>query len=84
MKKLLSLLLFVGLTGCAGVEIKPPPCPGTRSYDVQLCRGEKIYSIPNPPYAALQAKAKCDACIDVDQNCVWGIPPQCKPQWKWQ
>lgn len=82
MRKLAAILLLT-LTGCSSIEIKPPLCPGTREYDVQLCRGEKMYQIPNPPYMALQRKAKCDACIDIHQNCVWGIPQQCKPKWQW-
>ena len=83
MRKLAAFLLISTLAGCASVELKPPPCPGTRSYDVQLCRGEKIYTIPNPPLGALQRKAKCDACIDIEQNCVWGVPQQCRPKWQW-
>lgn len=81
MRKLLLALTVVSLGGCLTFEA--PPCPGTRHYDVQLCRGEKHYSIPNPPYAALQAHAKCEACIDIQQNCVWGVPKQCRPKWQW-
>ncbi|NDB85188.1 MAG: hypothetical protein EB127_21175 [Alphaproteobacteria bacterium] len=84
MPKLAALLLISTLAGCAIVELKPPLCPGTRSYDVQLCRGEKPYMIPNPPYAAFQRKAKCEQCIDIDQNCVWGIPQHCKPKWPFE
>jgi len=72
--------LTLALFGCSGVEFVAPPCPGTRHYDVQLCRGEKPVYLPNPPYAALQRKAKCDACIDIENNCYHGIPPQCRPK----
>lgn len=81
MRTLLLSLAAVSLAGCLTME--PPPCPGTRSYDVQLCRGERIYQIPNPPYMALQRKAKCDACIDIQNNCYHGIPKHCEPKWKW-
>lgn len=81
MRLLLTALAASTLAGC--LTIKPPLCPGTREYDVQLCRGEKMYQIPNPPYMALQRAAKCDACIDIEQNCVWGVPKQCRPKWQW-
>ena len=79
-KKLALIFIFLNLWSCSGIEFVAPPCPGTRHYDVQLCRGEKIYMIPNPPYAALQRAAKCDACIDIENNCYHGIPPQCRPK----
>jgi hypothetical protein len=82
MRTLLLALSAAALSGCLTLE--KPLCPGTRAYDPQICRGEKWVHIPNPPYAALQAKAKCDACIDIHQNCVWGIPQQCKPKWPWE
>lgn len=78
MKKLFILSVCLFLSGCTGIKFQEPLCPGTRHYDVQLCKGEKIYMIPNPPYAALQRKAKCDACIDIEQNCYHGVPKQCQ------
>ena len=80
--KLSSIAIFTALiAGCGSIQ--PPLCPGTRSYDVQLCRGERIYQIPNPPYMALQRKAKCDACIDIETNCYHGVPRHCQPKWQW-
>lgn len=84
MRKLAALLLSLSITGCSSIQFKEPLCPGTRSYNVQLCRGEKPYIIPNPPGFAFQQEAKCNKCIDIDQNCVWGVPQHCKPKWKWQ
>jgi len=80
MRSILLGLAVVSLAGCSTMEA--PLCPGTRSYDVQLCRGEKPRFISNPPYSALHRKAKCDACIDIDDNCVWGVPPKCEPKWQ--
>jgi hypothetical protein len=83
MRKLVAYLFLLTLAGCGSVQIKPPLCPGTRDYDVQVCRGEKVYHIPNPPLAALQRKAKCEQCIDIKDNCVWGVPQHCEPKWRW-
>jgi len=79
--RILTFALVFLLAACSGLPV--PPCPGTRSYDIQLCRGEKPLFIPNPPYSALHRKAKCDACVDIDQNCVWGVPKKCEPKWQW-
>ena len=81
MRTLLLALSITTLVGCGSIQ--PPPCPGTRHYDVQLCRGERIYQIPNPPYMALQRAQKCEQCIDIEQNCYHGIPKQCRPKWQW-
>lgn len=83
MKKFLLIFYVVGLTACSSIEIKKPLCPGTREYDIQLCRGEKPLQIPNPPGFAFQQRDKCNKCIDIDQNCVWGVPKHCEPkQWR--
>jgi hypothetical protein len=81
MRALILALSAATLSGCLTLE--KPLCPGTRAYDPQICRGEKWTYIPNPPMYALQQQEKCNKCIDVEQNCVWGVPKQCKPQWKW-
>ena len=79
--KLSSIAIFTTLiAGCGSIQ--PPLCPGTRSYDVQLCRGERIYQIPNPPYMALQRQSKCNACIDIQNNCYHGVPNHCQPKWE--
>ena len=41
--RLLLLASLLVLTGCSVY----PLCPGTRSYDPQVCRGEKFQRIPN-------------------------------------
>ena len=79
--RILVFALVPLLAACGGLSA--PLCPGTRSYDIQLCRGEKPQFIPNAPYAALQRKAKCEVCVDIDQNCVWGVPKKCEPKWQW-
>jgi hypothetical protein len=78
MKKLIFVLALT-LTACT---LPPPLCPGTREYDVQVCRGEKRLRIGNFPYEAQQRARKCEQCIDIEDNCYHGLPPQCRPKWK--
>lgn len=80
MRKLLISLLVVQLTACGALPT--PPCPGTRSYDIQVCRGEKPRRLDNFPMEAIQRANKCERCIDIDNNCYHGVPPQCRPQWQ--
>jgi hypothetical protein len=42
--RLLLIPVLLVLYGCAGYQ---PLCPGTRSYDPQVCRGEKFQRLPN-------------------------------------
>jgi hypothetical protein len=73
--------LIFGLAWMLGAcgALPPPLCPGTREYDVQVCRGEKTYRVPNFYGEAEQRRNKCLQCIDVDQNCYMMAPPrQCK------
>lgn len=44
------IALLTILSGCA---IIPLPCPGTRPYDPQLCRGETWDQYPNFEYEAI-------------------------------
>jgi hypothetical protein len=83
MRKLLVGLLAINLTACG--SIPQLPCPGSRYYDVQYCRGEKDFRIPNFYGEAAQRQDKCLKCIDVDQNCFMQAPPkQCKiNNWKY-
>jgi hypothetical protein len=83
MRKLLIALLATSLTACSGLP--QPPCPGTRYYDIQVCRGEKAFRVPNFYGEAQQRHDKCLQCIDVDQNCYHMAPPkQCKiNNWKY-
>jgi hypothetical protein len=83
MRKLLIALLATSLTACSGLP--QPPCPGTRHYDIQVCRGEKAFRVPNFYGEAEQRYNKCLQCIDVDQNCYHTQPPkQCKANnWKY-
>lgn len=50
MKRLIPLMFLI-TTGCSSVDnfinTYQPLCPGTRSYDPQLCRGEKPARLPN-------------------------------------
>jgi hypothetical protein len=79
--------LIFGLAWMLGAcgALPPPLCPGTREYDVQVCRGEKTYRVPNFYGEAEQRRNKCLQCIDVDQNCYMMSPPkQCKANnWKY-
>jgi hypothetical protein len=80
MRKLLIGVLALNLTACSVLSelSEPPPCPGTRYYDVQICRGEKIRR--DKPYIyreSAQRVEKCEQCIDMRPNCYHGIPPQC-------
>jgi len=79
MHKILVLATIVALTGCSSFQ---PLCPGTRSYDPQVCRGEQFQRLSNFPNEALQRNDKCNACIDVANNCVWGVPQQCEAKWR--
>jgi hypothetical protein len=83
MRKLLVALLTVNLTACG--SLPQLPCPGTRDYDIQVCRGEKPIRVPNFYGMAQQRYDKCLQCIDVDQNCYHIQPPkQCKVNnWKY-
>lgn len=77
----LGLALAMALNACA---LTPPPCPGTRASDIQVCRGEKPLRIPNFYMEAIQRANKCEQCIDIETNCYHGLPPQCRPKWKSQ
>lgn len=79
MHKILVAALVVALTGCGSFQ---PRCPGTRSYDPQFCRGEQFQRLNNFPYEALQREQKCNACVDIANNCVWGVPQQCEAKWR--
>ena len=81
MYKILVATLVVALTGCSSLQ---PLCPGTRSYDPQGCRGEQFQRLGNFRYEALQREQKCNACVDVANNCVWGIPQQCQKTAQWR
>jgi hypothetical protein len=83
MRKLLVGLLAINLTACG--SLPQPLCPGTREYDIQVCRGEKSIRVPNFYGEAQQRYEKCLQCIDVDQNCYHINPPkQCKiNNWKY-
>jgi hypothetical protein len=83
MRKLLIGLLALNLTACG--SLPQPLCPGTREYDIQVCRGEKSIRVPNFYGEAEQRRNKCLQCIDVDQNCYMMSPPkQCKANnWKY-
>ena len=80
--KISSLALAMLTAAC--VSLPQMPCPGTRSYDVQVCRGEKTYRVPNFYGEAEQRQNKCLQCVDIDQNCYMMAPPkQCKiNNWK--
>jgi hypothetical protein len=47
----LTVLSLLAVTGCSsvlpGYPAYRPLCPGTRSYDPQICRGESWQQIPN-------------------------------------
>jgi hypothetical protein len=45
MKLVFLAVVLTLLAGCS--SIPRPLCPGTRSYDPQVCRGEKFQRIPN-------------------------------------
>lgn len=79
MRSILIAIMAISLVGCSALE---PRCPGTRSYDPQVCRGEKPQRLSNFPYEALQREQKCNACIDIASNCVWGVPPKCERTWR--
>ena len=66
MKAVLALLLAGLLVGCASnpgpnaqtsgpwAWLLDPPCPGTRYYDPQVCKGESFGGpLPNQPYEAI-------------------------------
>lgn len=56
--RLIFLLFVVSLlTGCAFVKQTAMNCPGLRSYDPQLCRGESFQQIPNFEHEALIRRA---------------------------
>ena len=80
MRKLLIGLLAVQLTACGALPASP--CPGTRSFEPQTCRGEKPRRLDNFYMEAIQRANKCEKCIDIDNNCYHGLPPQCRPQWQ--
>jgi hypothetical protein len=81
MRKLLIALLAAQLTACG--SLPELPCPGTRSYDVQYCRGERPRApLGNFPFEAQQRARKCDQCIDIENNCYHGVPPECRPKWQ--
>jgi len=82
MRSLILGLAVICLGGC--LTLKPPLCPGTRHYDPQFCRGETLTYIHNPPYMALQRKAKCEQCIDIENNCYHGVPQHCRPKWPFE
>jgi hypothetical protein len=42
--RLFIVITLLALQGCASYR---PLCPGTRSYDPQVCRGEKFERLPN-------------------------------------
>ncbi len=79
MNKILAATLVVVLAGCSSFQ---PRCPGTRAYDPQVCRGESFQRLNNFPHEALQREQKCNSCVDVANNCVWGVPQQCTAKWK--
>ena len=77
-RKFLPPLVATLLLAACG-HIPQAPCPGTRSYDIQVCRGEKAIRVPNFYGEAQQRHDKCLQCIDVEQNCYHMSPPkQCK------
>jgi hypothetical protein len=79
MQRILVATLVIVLAGCSSFQ---PRCPGTRSYDPQVCRGEQFQRLSNFPNEALQREQKCNACVDVADNCVWGVPKQCQRVWR--
>lgn len=81
LRAILNFALIMALGACA---LEPPPCPGTRAYDIQVCRGEKPLRIPNFYMEAIQRSKKCEQCIDIEANCYHGLPPQCRPKWKFE
>jgi hypothetical protein len=84
MRSLMIAALVANLAGCSSIEIKPPLCPGTREYDVQVCRGEKHRVGTNFPMEALQRANKCEKCIEIEKNCYHGLPPQCRTKWRFE
>lgn len=84
MRSLIIAALVANLASCSSIEIKPPLCPGTREYDVQVCRGEKPRRLDNFPMEAIQRRNKCEQCIDIENNCYHGVPPQCRKKWRFE
>ena len=77
MKSNVLLCIALAMTGCS--SFPQVSCPGTSSYDIQVCRGEKAFRVPNFYGEAQQRHDKCLQCIDVDQNCYHMAPPkQCR------
>lgn len=50
--RIATLAIVLALTGCSALEYRPL-CPGTRSYDPQICRGEKWQQLPNWDHEAV-------------------------------
>jgi hypothetical protein len=76
------ILIATALTLLAGCSNLQPRCPGTRHYDPQVCRGETFQRLNNFPHEALQREQKCNACVDIANTCVWGVPQQCEAKWR--
>jgi len=76
MRKLLIGLLAVQLTACG--TLSEIPCPS----NMQSCRVEKPRRLDNFYMEAIQRSNKCEKCIDIENNCYHGLPPQCRPQWQ--
>lgn len=52
------ILASIGLLVLSGCALSPPLCPGTRSYDPQICRGEKWQRIPNFEQEAIKRRQR--------------------------
>lgn len=59
------VILSIGLAGCTSMDkaldsyLANIPCPGTRSYDPQICRGEKPARLPNFTNEAQDIMRRC-------------------------
>lgn len=63
MKAITVVVMLISLIGCASTNGKPnpnwewlmdPPCPGTRYYDPQVCKGQSFGApLPNQQFEAL-------------------------------
>lgn len=57
MRYILATIAFL-LTGCSTIEQIASTCPGTRSYDPQMCRGEFFQQLPNFENEALTRRQR--------------------------
>ncbi len=47
------IILLLTTSGCAFVKETMSTCPGLRSYDPQLCKGESFQQLPNFEHEAI-------------------------------